>query len=67
MFGKPLEIAYEIKGAGHGVGSVAINGSNVQFDRESNPYRIGAARIPTQEIRRLLSNKHNVMKVAVGS
>jgi 1,2-beta-oligoglucan phosphorylase len=67
FLGKSLEIAYAIKGAGHGVSGVTINGSTVQFDREPNPYRIGAARIPLQEMRRLLRAKHNVMKVAVGS
>jgi 1,2-beta-oligoglucan phosphorylase len=66
FFGKSLEIAYAIKGAGHGVESVTINGSMVQFDRELNPYRTGAARIPLPEMQRLLSAKHNVMKVAVG-
>jgi cellobiose phosphorylase len=66
LFGKSLEIAYEIKGAGCGVSAVSINGTDVTFEREVNPYRTGAARVPLAEVRRLLDSKHGVMKVALG-
>jgi len=64
LFGKPLEIAYEVRGCG--VTAVEINGRDVQFAREANPYRLGAARVPLGEIRGLLGANHNVMKVTVG-
>jgi 1,2-beta-oligoglucan phosphorylase len=66
LFGKLLEIEYEIKGAGCGVSGVSINGSTVQFDREVNPYRSGAARVPLSDVRRLLASRHSVMRVSVG-
>ena len=66
LFGRSVDISYELKGAGCGVTSVSINSTNVQFGREANPYRDGAARVPLDEIRRLLDRKHNVVKLAVG-
>jgi 1,2-beta-oligoglucan phosphorylase len=65
-FGRSLEITYEIKGAGCGVSAVSINGSDVPFDREANPYRPGAARVPLAQMRRLIGAKHGVMVVKVG-
>jgi 1,2-beta-oligoglucan phosphorylase len=66
LFGKSVEIAYELKGAGCGVRAVTINGTSVPFDREANPYRTGAARVAVTEVRRLLNEKHSVVKVLVG-
>ncbi len=64
LFGKPLEIVYEIRGCG--VAAVAINGVQVQFEREANPYRPGAARVPLSELRKLLGASQNVMRVMTG-
>jgi cellobiose phosphorylase len=66
FFGKPLEVTYEIKAAGCGVSAVEINGNAVQFSREVNPYRTGAARVPLGEARKLLATAHGRMKVFVG-
>jgi cellobiose phosphorylase len=66
LFGKPLEIAYELAGAGYGVRDVELNGVSLSFAREANPYRIGAARISVTELRRLLWVRQNVMRVGVG-
>jgi 1,2-beta-oligoglucan phosphorylase len=66
FFGKPLEITYQIKGAGCGVSAVEINGTSVQFAREVNPYRTGAARVSLIEARKLLDTSDGKMKVFVG-
>jgi cellobiose phosphorylase len=66
LFGRAVEISYELGGAGCGVTAVTINSADVRFDREANPYRNGAARVPLDEIRRLLDRKHNEVKVRAG-
>lgn len=64
--GKPLEIAYEIKGAGCGVTAVELNGTALTFAREPNPYRTGAAVVPIADLRNGLGQRQNVLRIAVG-
>jgi cellobiose phosphorylase len=66
FFGKPLEITYAIGTKGCGVSTVHANGASVQFSREANPYRKGAARVPLSELKRLLTAKQNTIRVVVG-
>ncbi|HEY8538593.1 MAG TPA: hypothetical protein VIL28_06980, partial [Steroidobacteraceae bacterium] len=66
LFGKPLEITYEIGSVGYGVQAVELNGTSLGFVREPNLYRTGAARIAVTELRSLLGDKQNIMKVAIG-
>lgn len=66
LFGKPLEIVFEVKGKGCGVTAVRVDGEDIAFDRETNPYRSGAARVPLDRLRALLDSKHSVIQVSVG-
>lgn len=66
-FGKPLEITYEIEGAGRGVSAVELNGRHLPFAREGNPYRTGAARIALARLWDVLSDAQNTLRVAVGA
>ncbi len=45
LAGHSIEVAYRIKRKGCGPVSITLNGSNLDFIREKNPYRAGAARI----------------------
>ncbi len=45
LAGHSLEVTYQIKSKGCGPISVTLNGAEVDFIREPNPYRTGAARI----------------------
>jgi len=67
LLGKPVEIEYSIRGTGCGVSAIAINGVNVPFAREANPYRVGAARIPLREVHKMLRESGNTVSIAVGS
>jgi len=66
LFGRSLEIAYEVKGTGAGVAAVSLNGQSLSFDREHNPHRPGAARVALDTLRAALKAKHSTMKVTVG-
>ena len=66
LFGKPVEIVYEVRGRGCGVTTVEIDGKDLAFGREINPYRTGAARVPLAQLRSALSAKQSVLRVAVG-
>ena len=44
--GRRLEITYRIRGQGAGPLAVNLNGDDLPFTREANPYRTGAAEIP---------------------
>jgi 1,2-beta-oligoglucan phosphorylase len=50
LAGTRLEVTYRIKSKGRGPVSVTLNGVDVDFIREPNPYRPGAARIPIPAI-----------------
>ena len=66
LWGQPLDVTYEVKGKGCGVTAITMNGNAVQFTREANPYRLGAARVPSGELRHLLSSRQNSLRVALG-
>jgi cellobiose phosphorylase len=66
LFGKAVELTYEIKGAGCGVTAVSVNGHDVSLSHDANPYRTGAARIERAELTRLLDRPKNTILVRVG-
>ena len=66
LFGKAIELTYEIKGAGCGVTAVSVNGHDVSLSHDANPYRMGAARIAREELSRLLNQPKNTIIVHVG-
>jgi cellobiose phosphorylase len=63
---RPVELRYRIKGAGSGVNQVTLNGTALQFDRESNPHRRGAARVPMTAVLQQLRATGNVLGIDIG-
>jgi len=70
LFARPVELIYEIKGAGCGVTAVSVNGQDVPHDiflsHDPNPYRTGAARIDRAQLVRRLDQPNNTVVVHVG-
>jgi cellobiose phosphorylase len=66
IYGRPVEIAYEVHAPGCGVRSVEVNGVVQKLSYESNPYRTGAARIEKVELLASLREGANVMCIAIG-
>lgn len=66
LFGKRVEMTYEIKGAGCGVSAVAVNGQPMTLLHEANPYRKGAARVDRASLVTRLDRDQNVIAVKVG-
>ena len=61
-----FEVIYRTNNRGCGTLSVTLNGADLPFTRDPNPYRPGAARIPLADINGLLTETGNRMIVAVG-
>lgn len=61
-----FDVTYNSTGAGCGPSKVIVNGADLHFTRGSNPYRIGAARISQEEIRRHLTADVNRLEVYLG-
>ena len=64
--GREMEVVYEIRGEGHGVTAISVNGQRLAFTHDPNPYRTGAARVTLEELGRQLIPGRNVMVIAVG-
>lgn len=58
-----VTVVYQIKGAGHGPTSVKWNGADLNFTREANPYRTGAARIAMVD---LTDDHDGVLAISIG-
>jgi cellobiose phosphorylase len=63
--GHPLEVVYQIKGRGCGPLSISLNGAILDFTREANPYRTGAARIAMETINRNLTGTGDTLVVSL--
>lgn len=55
LAGHPIEVLYRINGKGRGPVSIDLNGQDLGFIREENPYRPGGARIAMDRITRALT------------
>ena len=64
LAGHPITVIYRIKSKGCGPISVEINGENIPFARETNPYRTGAARITMDSFTRHLTGE-DVMTISI--
>jgi hypothetical protein len=50
---------------GCGVSAIKLNGRKLAFEREHNPYREGAARVPLEAVTNALQPKKNRLEIAV--
>jgi hypothetical protein len=48
---------------GYGVSKIELNGRTLTFEREHNPYRDGAARLPIKAVTDALQAKKNSLKI----
>jgi cellobiose phosphorylase len=61
--GRRLHVIYQILSKGRGPVSVTLNGSPLEFSREPNPYRPGAARILMADLAAILTDDDNHLTV----
>jgi cellobiose phosphorylase len=63
--GHPIEVIYRINGRGRSPVSINLNGTDLDFIRENNTYRPGAASISMDSITRFLTGDHDQLTVWV--
>jgi len=63
--GRPVEIIYHIKARGCGVVSIDLNGDNLEFTREGNPYRSAAARLSLETVLHLFTGNGDRLTVSL--
>jgi 1,2-beta-oligoglucan phosphorylase len=61
--GRTVEVIYHVKNLGRGPVSIEINGDNVEFTRDENPYRTGAARVSLDFVIRSLTGNGDRLTV----
>ncbi len=65
LLGKPIEVSYAVGAKGCGVSKIELNGRTLTFEREHNPYRDGAARVPIKAVTDALQAKKNSLKIVL--
>jgi cellobiose phosphorylase len=65
LLGKPIEVSYAVGAKGCGVSRIELNGRALEFEREHNPYREGAARVAIETVRQALREKKNALAIAL--
>lgn len=66
LAGRRARIIYRIGGAGYGPQSVTLNGTELSFARETNPYRTGGVEVPMAEVLERLIAGTNELRVCLG-
>ena len=66
LLGRPIEVSYSVGARGCGVSAIKLNGRKLAFEREHNPYREGAARVPIKAVTDALQAKKNRLEIKVG-
>jgi cellobiose phosphorylase len=61
---QPTQVQYRIGRAGCGVSAIDLNGQRLEFERENNPHRPGAALLPRAALSAALRT-HNVLKIEI--
>jgi cellobiose phosphorylase len=65
LLGKQIEVSYAVGSKGCGVSQIELNGRTLTFEREHNPYREGAARVPIKAVTDALQAKKNSLKIVL--
>ncbi len=66
LAGHPVEVVYQIEGSGCGPVSVALNGVDLDFTGEANPYRAGAVRVSMGALSCGLTGSGDLLVVSLG-
>jgi cellobiose phosphorylase len=61
--GHQITVVYRIEAVGCGPIAIELNGANLAFRRESNPYRLAGIRIEREDFDRLLAETDNTLSV----
>ena len=61
----PVQVVYHIHASGRGVASLVLNGVELDFIRERNPYRLGAIRIGTEVFKSHLTGAGDVLVISM--
>jgi cellobiose phosphorylase len=64
--GQRLELEYRVRCLGHGPLELRLDGQVLRFEREPNPYRIGAAELPLAALREPLARGARRLVVELG-
>jgi cellobiose phosphorylase len=64
--GRSVEIIYHVRNLGRGPVSIELNGEHLEFNREENPYRPGAARVSLENFVRALTGNRDRLMVSLG-
>ncbi|MCE5341590.1 MAG: hypothetical protein LLF92_10785 [Planctomycetaceae bacterium] len=65
LFEKDVKIIYHISEKQNGVGKIEINGTQCNFDREKNIYRLGGASIADASLKQKLDRNNNVIEICM--
>jgi cellobiose phosphorylase len=66
LAGHLISITYQITGKGHGPTEINLNGHPLEFIREANLYRTGAARIQMDQVVSQMTNDTNHLSIRLG-
>jgi 1,2-beta-oligoglucan phosphorylase len=66
LFEREVEVRYRIGAAGSGVRHVELNGVTLEFAREPNVHRVGAARVPVRTVLEQIKSRGNLLAVTLG-
>jgi cellobiose phosphorylase len=66
LAGRKVQISYRIGAAGYGPTAITLNGKELSFTREANPYRTGGAEVPMAEVLEWLTAGTNELLVCLG-
>jgi len=66
LAGRHVEVTYRSNGKGCGPVSISLNGVKLDFIREDNPYRVGAARLSMDAFARGLTGKADQLAIQLG-
>ena len=66
LHGHDVEVVYRVQEPGHGVRALQLNGKPIAHVYETNPYRLGAARVPWTALLESLTAGTNVLTISVG-
>jgi cellobiose phosphorylase len=66
LAGKTVRCIFRIGGAGYGPTAVTLNGQELSFTREANPYRTGGAEVPMAEVLERLTVGTNELRLCLG-
>src|SRR5262249_41232090 len=66
LLGRAIDVSYSVGAKGCGVSSIRLNGRKLDFEREHNPYREGAACVALGAVTDALQAKKNKLQITVG-